>query len=493
MVAVISRFADGREQWGSGYLVARDRVLTAWHCVVDRESGEEPASWRVRRAIDGVEADVAGTLVSRGSGVDGNWGLDVALVTLADPPWADVEVPRFARVERDRSGELVGCVAVGFPMYQLAGAATLDTAEVRGYIRQGDATVSRTLLLRDPQMGTVAIPPSVEPAQHGRTSPFGGLSGALVFHQGRALGHIVEHHPHKGANAVIVMPVDRLAAAKGANARQIAALLGLTGPDDLPPADGPVAALAGLVQILGDGGDLPVVGALDPYRLGADATRYGNRDTYGAEDPYVPRTVDGELEARLARPGRLVLVVGPSKAGKTRTAFEAVMATWPESRLAKPDASTVRRLVEHPRIARSDWPLVVWLDDLERYLTGPEPLTPTVLSQLLQRPGPTVLVATLRREERARLHRGSPVVADALQVLTDATIVEMAPTSADPGESARARDAYPALDLSEFGLAEQLAGAPAVLAMYRDADPVLRAVLQAAIDWQRTGMPRRGR
>ena len=40
VVAVIARLADGGEQWGSGYLVARDQVLTAWHCVVDRVPGQ---------------------------------------------------------------------------------------------------------------------------------------------------------------------------------------------------------------------------------------------------------------------------------------------------------------------------------------------------------------------------------------------------------------------------------------------------------------------
>ena len=294
VVAVIARLADGREQWGSGYLVARDQVLTAWHCVVDRESGEEAQTCLVRRPSDQAVATVDVIVRSHGSGEDGNWGLDVALLTVPDPPWAaeDWPPPRFARVDRTRSGELVDCVAVGFPMYQLTGSAVLDTAEVRGYIRQGDSTVSRVLLLRDPKMGPVAVPPTVDAAQRDRMSPFGGLSGALVFHAGAALGHIVEHHPHRGGNAVSVMPVERLAAAEGAGARRIAALLGLPAPDALPFDDGPIDSLGGLVELLDDAGDLPIVGSLDPYRLGADPTRYGNADTYGADDPYVPRVID---------------------------------------------------------------------------------------------------------------------------------------------------------------------------------------------------------
>jgi hypothetical protein len=65
----------------------------------------------------------------------------------------------------------------------------------------------------------------------------------------------------------------------------------------------------------------------------------------------------------------------------------------------------------------------------------------------------------------------------------------VAPTSADPTEQAAAHATYPELDLSQFGLAEQLAGAPALLRQYTDATPILKAVLQAAIDWARVGMP----
>ena len=62
---------------------------------------------------------------------------------------------------------------------------------------------------------------------------------------------------------------------------------------------------------------------LDPYTLGAAPSAYGNAGTFGQRDEYVPRTKDEPLAAAL-RPGRLVVLTGPSKAGKTRTAFEVV-------------------------------------------------------------------------------------------------------------------------------------------------------------------------
>ena len=399
---------------------------------------------------------------------------------------------------------MADCVAVGFPMYQVTRSLDLDrldTAEVRGYIRKADATAPvkmsapskrKQLQLHDASFTGMAVPPWVEPNQGAGGSPFGGLSGALVFWQGWVLGHIVEHYPWQ-RDAVKIVPIERIADAHGEEGRKIADALGLPpSGDQLPPADGPVAALAGLVEILDDRGDLPLVSGLDPYRLGADPTGYGNKDTYGPGDPYVPRTVDKDLRPAMSEPGRLVLLVGPSKAGKTRTAFEAAKDKWPQARLAKPDAGTMRDLIAHPRVSGSDWPLVVWLDDLERYLTGPNPLTPAALEQLLLRPGDTVVVATLRREERSRLNQGGELARDARQLLDNAkaTTFDLDPTSEDPVEKATAQDAYPGLDLSQYGLAEQLAGAPALLDMYRDANPVLKAVLQVAVDWQRTGMAR---
>jgi TPR repeat protein len=101
-------------------------------------------------------------------------------------------------------------------------------------------------------------------------------------------------------------------------------------------------------------------------------------------------------------------------------------------------------------------------------------------------------MATLRQEERARLADHPDLTPGVRQLLSDArpTTIDLAPTSADPTEQAAAQAAYPGLDLHEFGLAEQLAGAPALLDTYSDAAPLLRAVLQSAIDWERVGMPR---
>ena len=226
-----------------------------------------------------------------------------------------------------------------------------------------------------------------------------------------------------------------------------------------------VEPLAGLVDVL-DGDNLPLISDLNPYRLGATPTQFGDKDSYGHRDPYLPRA-RGEVDTRLRgalQPGRLVLVVGPSKAGKTRTAFEAARDRWPQARLLAPTPEGLGRLVTHPRVAVSEGPLMVWLDDLHRFLSITDPLTPARLAALFTRPGPTMVLATLRAEEQVRLTADTGELSrDTRQLLDDAadTTFELESTNQDPDEQAAAQAAYPAADLSTAGLAEQLAGAPA--------------------------------
>ena len=187
-----------------------------------------------------------------------------------------------------------------------------------------------------------------------------------------------------------------------------------------------------------------------------------------------------------------MVLVGPSKAGKTRTAFEAIRRTLPDARLAAPRPGQLRALATHSRWKTSSDPLVVWLDDLHRFITHAAPLTPAVLAALHHRPGPVTVIATLRSEQRDRL-RGDDgeLTRDTRMLLDAARIIEMAATSADPDETAAAAAAYPGLR-QHAGLAAELAGAPALLTRYRDAihaDPALAAVMQVVIDWARVGRP----
>ncbi|MGH3814167.1 MAG: hypothetical protein ACRDUV_17250, partial [Pseudonocardiaceae bacterium] len=314
------------------------------------------------------------------------------------------------------------------------------------------------------------------------------------------LGVVVEHHPRQGSAAVQVVAFDfvRQQAETDEAAQRVADEVGLPPLDGLPwAAAQPVEPLAGMVEVLDPSGDLFRVRDLDPYRLGATSSDYGDRDSYGERDPYVPRTrssVDTRLRAAL-EPARMVLVVGPSKVGKTRTAFEAIRAPrWADAGLVAAVPGSLTKLAAHPRLQTSSDRLVVWLDDLDRFFTTTEPLTPAVLTRFFARPGLTVVVATLRREARDRLRAATgELVRDVRAVLEGATTVELRSTAEDPQEQAAARAIYPDQPLDGSGLAERLGHAPELLQVYDDsstANQLLHVVIRTAVDWARTGLLR---
>ncbi|WP_174184821.1 SEL1-like repeat protein [Nocardia barduliensis] len=262
---------------------------------------------------------------------------------------------------------------------------------------------------------------------------------------------------------------------------------------------------AGLAQQLGADRGLPWGRDLDPYQLGATPTQFGQAGrAESAEDPYLPRTarkVDAEIDAALDRQG-MVLITGPSKAGKTRSLFEAVRRKLPDARILVPDRHALHLIPNHPGFVGSTDTIVVWLDDVQKFFATDNPLTLTMLAHLTARSAQTVVVATLRSEALDRLtHDTSELTHDIRALLEQAHKIEIASTSEDADEQAAAAALYPSLQLElhspdseqprpRFGLAEVLAGAPALLRQYdvaRFQDPPLHAVIQVAIDWARIG------
>ena len=455
VVAVIATLRNGREQLGTGYLVAADRVLTAEHCTRDNLTGEPATGMRVVRAGDGSSANVADRVADD--------ALDIAVLSIEPfPPSTELTPPMVAKVDQSRTGVLADCVAVGFPSFQRdPRSGARHTAELHGTIYQTDELETGHLLMREHAIRPgAASPPPTDPSAQG--SPWGGLSGALVFHHGQAIGVVVEHHPRQGEDALRLIGFEQVAKHGG----DVQTLLGLGDPDDLPQVrDGHWPALEPLLELWdADTRDLPKVESLNPYQLGATATALGDQANHGRADPYVARNrnaVDTRLRD-LLQPGALVLLVGPSKAGKTRTAFEAVRESA-RSPTAGPLPTHARRpgrpsasgshLRRPPRLAGRP----------PEVLATHQPLTPGLLRQLTDRPGPTMALCTLRSEERARLGTdGGELSRDSRRLLEDAreATVLLEPTSDDPTEQAAARAAYPDLDLTSAGLAEQLAGPP---------------------------------
>ncbi|WP_246192482.1 tetratricopeptide repeat protein [Kitasatospora atroaurantiaca] len=145
------------------------------------------------------------------------------------------------------------------------------------------------------------------------------------------------------------------------------------------------------------------LGQWSPRRLGVHPAVPGRAATTPQQGfvlpAYVPRPHDAELRAHLvdvaaAGDTSLVVVLGASCSGKTRTAYEAVRAalsdwelifpTGPDSLLAALTAGAVG-----PRT-------VLWLNEAQNFLYGPAGETSAAaLLRRLDHPGPAVIVATL--------------------------------------------------------------------------------------------------
>jgi tetratricopeptide (TPR) repeat protein len=232
---------------------------------------------------------------------------------------------------------------------------------------------------------------------------------------------------------------------------------------------------------------------VDPYQLGVSRSRYARH-----HDPYVGRTVDAQLDQAL-RERPFTLVVGASKAGKSRTMYEAVRRVWPDATLLVPKATpgALRELFgpDSPVKLERRGAVVVWLDDLDRFL-HPDGVDGALLQRLAEQEPRVVVAGTIVALRRERL-RGSVeevgVGWQARQVLAHATEVIL-PADLTAEERAAAAAAYPKESFANVGIGEQLAAVQLLIDKYRaDQDgerPVGWAVAQAAVDWRRVGMAR---
>jgi TPR repeat protein/transcriptional regulator with XRE-family HTH domain len=256
---------------------------------------------------------------------------------------------------------------------------------------------------------------------------------------------------------------------------------------------------------------LPRVAACDPRRLGVHAsitlpTRRATA-TRGKQIPelprYVPRDVDQELREAVmeaAGGGGLVVVVGSSSTGKTRTAYEALMAELPGWRLFHPaDVEELAAAVTSRQLPRSG--VVVWLDEAQHYLADPNRLTVGTVRALLDSDQPVVVVATMWpqwHEQFTAAPPSDPGVPDlhrhARQILTTmARVIRLAEFTRgerDRAASLAGEDSRLEIALQDpnFGPTQVLAGAPQLVDRWEHAtDPYAKAVMTAAIDCRRLG------
>lgn len=210
IVGVLARLDTGTNQVGSGYLIASDKVLTARHCTRDKESDRPALSLRVYRLSDGAMADAQVAASALDVGLLGISWTDPARAAAG----ATLEPPVFGQIDRDHAAQLQGCQAAGVPLWKVnPDNLYRQIADLHGHISAMEGRETGQLIMRVPLLPDVGVPEGLAPSGQTLASPWDGLSGALVFYAGYALGVVVKHEPWLGGAALTILPVERIAQA----------------------------------------------------------------------------------------------------------------------------------------------------------------------------------------------------------------------------------------------------------------------------------------
>jgi hypothetical protein len=242
----------------------------------------------------------------------------------------------------------------------------------------------------------------------------------------------------------------------------------------------------------------------NPFALGVHhAITVNSANLAETLTPYVPRSHDVQLRRLLneRRSAVMAVLVGESSTGKTRGMLEAVRACVPDWPVAHPpDAESLVALIETLRA-----PVVLWLNETQRYLDGPSgPAAAQALHRLLSMPpGPVIVLGSMwlrQHWERLTEHPGDGLP-DAHQQARELLLglayrIDVPPTFDDPvarqALDRRTKQDHRltlARDTALTGRVIQvLAGGVELANLYEHpTDPYGHAVLTAAIDARRLG------
>lgn len=203
--------------------------------------------------------------------------------------------------------------------------------------------------------------------------------------------------------------------------------------------------------------------------------------------PYLPRDAQGEA-AKALELLKPVLILGSSMAGKTRMAAELVQELFPNRHVFMPDAPDgVANIMNAGDMPRHH---VVWLDDLERYLPESKNLKARWIEDLQE--NENVIIATMRTTFYEAFMLGQDQSRAQWDILQRFTRVHLTDTLSE-GKRLASLSASEQLrkGILDHGLGTYLGGG--FLALERldaglSTNPVGRAFVLAAIDWQRSGV-----
>jgi TPR repeat protein len=385
---------------GSGVVIGTEMVLTARHVVAGALSDGDILSRVVKPGT--VTADwVPMALLAE----DEAW--DVALLGVArDSGRRDPSGPRWLK-PLSPSPTFAGlgtsaerhCEAVGFPQSEVQRTPEGDPVAV---VRQSEQLVGTLLpagqakrpVNPDRPLPRRWMPFDVDGVTPGTQAGWGGMSGAgVLLGDGRIAALVVDAESGHQQRRLYVVPLPDVLAESGPVAQALAAMLG--DPVVIEARDAPLYR-----NVLQD--DCLAPDGL-PMRVGeAGYKTFGAKPAGIPGEPafldYVPRDADQTLrdalqEAQVER--RMLVVVGGSAGGKSRSAAEATRLHLPDHRLLCPRQTALARVNELP--VADLGPALVWLDDAERY---DERAFRDSIGWLLR--SGVVVVATIRRTELER-------------------------------------------------------------------------------------------
>ncbi|HXF30283.1 MAG TPA: tetratricopeptide repeat protein [Solirubrobacterales bacterium] len=251
---------------------------------------------------------------------------------------------------------------------------------------------------------------------------------------------------------------------------------------------------------------IPIAGIreVDPTQVGIDRAPPQEILAGGEIPTYLPRGVDGQLDAAirgaLDGTGRwAVIAVGKSKVGKSRALFEALRRQAAETDLeliAPVDYSALKAMLvpgEAPKV--SSHGSILWLDDLEPFVD--QGMTMQTLEQWHVRFAPCVVAATFggKGNMLVKSSSGDTIGTISGEVRRHAQEVHLGVTSAAEISALPANISADALaSIERHGLAAYLVAGPELatkLATRREPGepecPEGSAVVHAAVDWAQAG------
>ena len=481
---------------GAAVVIGDDTVLTARHVVAGALGGGEIVGRVVR---PGAATSDWVRMVLRAH--DPAWDLAVLGVDRGKDPgrgaeWRTPSPPSPVFAALATSAE-PGCESVGFPdsevqrvMGDTRTAVVRQTEQVRGTLApagQGKAPVAG-----DRQLPERWMPLDVDGATPGSPAGWGGMSGAgVILPDGRLVGIVVGAEAGHQSRRLYVVPLAQALAQSAPVARALSAALG--GAVVVQARDAQLYADVMTAECLGPNGAPASVGEAGLKAFGVKAAGISSEPPFL---DYVPRDGDQELRDGLLRAlagDRMLLVVGGSAGGKSRSAAEAARELLGGRSLLCPRQTSLERLRELP--VDNLLPALVWLDDVERY--DGQALRDT--AEWLLRRGIAV-VATIRRTElHTRMPKGD--LRDPLyEVLSDRELVVEVTWPVTWNEAERGRVSqhvrYPPLlrwVAAGNSPSAWIVAGPALEDRLRDAKadderPARYALARAVLDWHRTGI-----